>query len=140
MSTHRKLLSLLYFLLLAPAGLVALTGCGLLSRQESPSTALFDSQSRLAESFDRIVPGMTQAQDLPGLGFDTRPGHMDMLSTFDIESRFPRTTNSNPAVQACLRAQPYCTAFVFHADQMHAVTLLVMNGRVVHKVFAPAMG
>jgi len=140
MNTHRKLLSLLCFLLLAPTGLVALTGCGLLSRQESLPIALSDSPSRLAESFDRIVPGMTQAQDLPGLGFDTRPGHMDMLSASSIESRFPPTANGNPAVQACLHARSYCTAFVFHADQQHAVTLLVMNGRVVHKVFAPAMG
>ncbi|HEY4076365.1 MAG TPA: hypothetical protein VGM26_05470 [Rhizomicrobium sp.] len=112
----------------------------MLSRQDGPSAALGDNPRRLAESFDRIVPGMTQAQDLPGLGFDTRPGHMDMLSAADIESRFPSTANSDPAVRACLRAEPYCTGFVFHSGRQHDVTLLVMNGRVVHKVFAPVMG
>jgi hypothetical protein len=137
MDTHRKLLSLLCFLLLAPAGLLA--GCGLLSAQDGPS-APAASQARLAESFDRIVPGMTQAQDLPGLGFDTRPGHMDMLSAADIERRFQSGGNANPAVRACLDAEPYCTGFVFRSGRQQNVTLLVMNGRVVHKVFASATG
>ena len=72
-----------------------------------------------------------------------------------------RCEHLNPAVRACIRAELYCTAFVFrpsrttskrisktvadilgfqritHSSRWSAeIILLVMNGRVVHKVFS----
>jgi hypothetical protein len=66
---------------------------------------------------------------------------VDVLSHLDIEGRLlpaGRKEHLDPAVQACIRAQAYCTGYVFHpSDRWSAdVVLLVMNGRVVHKVFS----
>jgi hypothetical protein len=100
----------------------------------------------VVEAFDQIVPGMTRADDLPHLGFDT--AKVDMLSTHDIEQRFG---SADPTVRACIRAEIYCTGFVFHPEAASGlfqrarhsgsadVTLLVMNGRVIHKVFSGAI-
>jgi hypothetical protein len=89
-----------------------------------------------------------------------------MLSYVDVESRFLpaaglRWEHLDPAVQACIRAEAYCTGYVFHPSRAENkrlgalvpdvpgleritrsthwsadVTLLVMNGRVIHKVFS----
>ncbi|HEU0095688.1 MAG TPA: hypothetical protein VFQ52_04490, partial [Rhizomicrobium sp.] len=81
--------------------------------------------------------------DLPHLGFDT--AKVDVLSAHDVEQRFGE---ADPATRACIRAEIYCTGFVFHPMAASGlfqrvshsgsadVTLLVMNGRVVHKVFS----
>lgn len=113
----------------------------------------------MAESFDQIVPGMTRADDLPNLGFDPRSANADVLSYPGIQERFlpaagVRREHLDPAVQACIRAELYCTGYVFHpagrstgtriADLLGQargrepadMTLLVMNGRVIHKVFS----
>ncbi len=167
LDAHSKLVSLLCFLFLASASLVVLAGCGgLLPDQKAASASPFESYDQVVESFDQIVPGMTQAQDLPNLGFDARTGNVDVLSYLNIEERFlpvagVRWEHLNPAVQACIRAEAYCTGYVFRpsrtdtkrmgglvpdmlgfqritrSDRWSAeVILLVMNGRVVHKVFS----
>jgi hypothetical protein len=167
LDAHSKLLSLLCFLLLACGSLVALAGCGgLLPDQKAASASPFESYDQVVEAFDQIVPGMTQAQDLPNLGFDARTGNVDVLSYLNVEERFlpaagVRWEHLSPAVQACIRAEAYCTGYVFHpsrtssrrmgalvpdmlgferitrSDRWSAdVILLVMNGRVVHKVFS----
>ena len=146
LDAHSKLLSLLCFLLLACGSLVVLAGCGgLLPDQKAASTSPLESYDQVAEAFDRIVPGMTQAEDLPNLGFDTRTRNVDVLSHLNIAKRFApaagmRREHPNPAVQACIRADVYCTGYVFHPGGHESrpadVILLVMNGRVVHKVFS----
>jgi hypothetical protein len=147
LNAHSKLLSLLCFLLLAPGSLVVLSGCGggLLPDQKSRSASPFESYDQVVEAFDQIVPGMTHAEDLLNLGFDARAGTVDVLSYLNIEERFlpaagVRWEHLNPAVQACIRAELYCTGYVFHPGRNEPwsadVILLVMNGRVVHKVFA----
>ena len=167
LDAHSKLVSLLCFLFLASASLVVLAGCGgLLPDQKAASASPFESYDQVVESFDQIVPGMTQAQDLPNLGFDARTGNVDVLSYLNIEERFlpaagVRWEHLNPAVQACIRAEAYCTGYIFRpsrtdtkrmgglvpdmlgfqritrSDRWSAeVILLVMNGRVVHKVFS----
>lgn len=146
LDAHSKLLSLLCFLLLACGSLVVLAGCGgLLPDQKTASASPPESYDQVAEAFDRIVPGMTQAEDLASLGFDAHNGNVDVLSYLNIENRFLPTTGMRrehlkPAVQACIRAQAYCTGYVFHSGRGERwsadVVLLVMNGRVVHKVFS----
>lgn len=138
---HRQLLRLLCLVMLASAGMLLFTGYGGASESGNP----------VADSFDHIVPGMTRADDLPGLGFDTAKA--DMLSRLDLERRFPRgTQRDDSAVRACIQAGIYCTALAFHAAAdadpfgleriAHAehkpadIVLLVMNGRVMHKVFS----
>jgi hypothetical protein len=140
---HRKLLTLLC--LAMGSTLVLLAGCGALL-PEQKAHALFESQEQVAEAFDQIVPGMTRADDLPHLGFDT--AKVDILSSRDIEQRFG---SADPAVRSCIRAEIYCTGYVFHpaaaSDLFQRarhggtadVTLLVMNGRVIHKVFSGAI-
>jgi hypothetical protein len=168
LNAHSKLLSLLCFLLLAPGSLVVLSGCGggLLPDQKTRSASPFESYDQVVEAFDQIVPGMTHAEDLLNLGFDARAGTVDVLSYLNIEERFlpaagVRWEHLNPAVQACIRAELYCTGYVFHpgrsankrlgpvipdllgferitrSERWSAdVILLVMNGRVIHKVFS----
>ncbi|MBA2589560.1 MAG: hypothetical protein H0U98_13170 [Alphaproteobacteria bacterium] len=164
---HNKLVSLLSFLLLACTSLTMLAGCGgLLPDQKAASASPFESYDQVVEAFDQIVPGMTQAQDLPNLGFDARTGNVDVLSYLNIEERFlpaagVRWEHLNPAVQACIRAESYCTGYAFHPSRTSSkrmgalvpdvlgferitsserwsadVILLVMNGRVIHKVFS----
>lgn len=168
LDAHRKLMSLLCLLLLAGGGLVLLAGCGggLLPEQNSRVAGPFERYDQVVESFEQIVPGMTRADDLPSLGFDARDNNVEVLSYLGIEGRFlpaagVRWENLDPAVRACIRAQIYCTGFVFHPSRADSkrmgntvsdlfgfrrttrnlrwsaeVILLVMNGRVVHKVFS----
>jgi hypothetical protein len=139
---HRKLLTLLC--LAMGAGLL-LAGCGSALLHEQTARAPFESSAQVAEAFGQIVPGMTRADDLPSLGFDA--AHADLLSARDVAQRF---ASADPAVRACIRAEVYCTGFVFHPATAPGlfqrishgeprptdITLLVMNGRVIHKVFS----
>jgi hypothetical protein len=167
LTTHSKLLGLGWLVLIFGTSLVVLAGCGgLLPDQQVQSASPFQSYDQVVESFNQIVPGMTNAQDLPNLGFDPRTANVDVLSYVDIETRFLqapglRWDHLDPAVQACIRAEAYCNGYVFHPSHSSNkrlgavvpdllgferitrsvrwsadVTLLVMNGRVVHKVFS----
>ena len=167
LTAHGKLQGLLWMVLVFGASLVMLAGCGgLLPDQQVQATSPFQTYDQVVDSFNQIVPGMTNAQDLPNLGFDSRTANVDVLSYVDVETRFMqapglRWEHLDPAIQACIRAQLYCTGFVFHPSHTSAkrlgalvpdllgfervtrttrwsvdVTLLVMNGRVVHKVFS----
>jgi hypothetical protein len=102
-------------LLLAPVAVAVLTGCGLLG----------DHGSDASEAFDRIVPGMTRADDLAALGFDPHAAAIaDAEALQHLKGR---------AVDACLAADRFCTGYVFGK-----VTLLVMDGRVIDKVITRA--
>lgn len=142
LDAHRKLMSLLCLVLVSSMGLVGLAGCGgSLLPEQNRSASPLQTYDQVVESFDQIVPGMTQAQDLPNLGFDAQNGHADVLSYASIEKRFlpaagPRWEQLPAAVRACINAQVYCTGYVFHPGRAGDITLLVMNGRVVHKVFS----
>ncbi len=168
LDAHSKLLSLLCLLFLGTASLLLLAGCGggLLPDQKGQAASPFETYDQVVEAFDQIVPGMTRAEDLPNLGFDARTGTVDVLSYLNIEERFlpaagVRWEHLNPAVQACIRAELYCTGYVFHPSRTTSkrlgsfvpdvlgferitrssrwsadIILLVMNGRVVHKVFS----
>ena len=167
LDAHSKLVSLLCFVMLACTSLTLLAGCGgLLPDQKAASASPFESYDQVVEAFDQIVPGMTHAEDLPNLGFDARTGNVDVLSYLNIEERFlpaagVRWEHLNPAVQACIRAEAYCTGYAFHPSRTSSrrmgalvpdvlgferitrserwsadVILLVMNGRVIHKVFS----
>jgi hypothetical protein len=142
LDAHRKLMSLMCLVMVGTMALVGLAGCGggLLPEQQGRSASTSQTYDQVAESFDHIVPGMTQAQDLPNLGFDAGNGNVDLLSHVNIEKRFRaaglRWEQLDPAVRACINAQVYCTGYVFHPRRAGDVTLLVMNGRVVHKVFS----
>jgi hypothetical protein len=144
-SPHRKLINLLCLSLLTAAGLVTAAANG-----SDPDHARgFQSYDQLVESFGQIVPGMTQAQDLPNLGFDTRIGAV--LSPQAVASRF-LDRQSAAALRDCIQALPYCNAYVFHPGHAGAapvlfglggsrswsaeITLLVMNGRVTDKVLS----
>lgn len=167
LSSHGKLLGLLWLAVVLCTSLVVLAGCGgLLPDQQIQTATPFQTYDQVVDSFDQIVPGMTNAQDLPNLGFDPKTANVDVLSYVDVEGRFMqapglRWEHLDPAVQACIRAQIYCTGYVFHPSHTSAkrlgalvpdvlgferitrstrwsadVILLVMNGRVVHKVFS----
>ncbi len=154
-TAHRKLISLLCLSFLTAGGLAGLAGCsGVVPAPQEQASGAFQSYDQVVESFDRIVPGMTQAQDLPGLGLDTRTA--TVLAPEDIVARFRpahlRHKMVIPAVRDCIKMKLYCNAYVFHADSRSGqaanapalfghpwsadITLLVMNGRVTHKVLA----
>ena len=120
LTAHGKLLALMSALLLLPVAAATLTGCGLLTAT---------GNDRIADAFDRVVPGMTRADDLAGLGLDTHAAAVADSALLDrIKSR---------AADACIAADRYCTGYVFaaHTGQM---VLLVMDGRVTGKVIIPA--
>jgi hypothetical protein len=119
-SAHGKLLALMSALLVLPAAAAALTGCGLLA---GPAA------DRIADAYDRIVPGMTRANDLAGLGFDTHDATVADNALLDhIKDR---------AADACIAADRYCTGYVF-ASHAGEVVLLVMDGRVTDKAILHA--
>jgi hypothetical protein len=124
---HNKLLAFLC-LILVTGGMVTAGVAGARPDSTPPRSTV-----ALTEAFDRIVPGMTQADDLPAMGFDAADGRTAMLPPAEIQRRFLSSTDTG--IQGCIRAELYCTGFVFPTDAKGRVTLLVMNGRVVHKVF-----
>jgi len=145
LSSHGKLLGLLWLVAVLCTSLVVLAGCGgLLSDQKIQTATPLQTYDQVVDSFNQIVPGMTNAQDLPNLGFDPKTADVDVLSSADVEGRFMhglKREQLDPAVQDCIRARLYCTGYVFHPGHASGsgpadVTLLVMNGRVVHKVFS----
>jgi hypothetical protein len=117
-SAHGKFLGLSAALLAAPTALALLTGCGLMT---APGA------ERSAEAFDRIVPGMTRADDLAGLGFD--------LHGAAIADAGALATIKGRAADACLAADRFCTGYVFAGGK---IVLLVMDGRVTQKVMTRA--
>lgn len=119
-TTHGKLLALMSALLVVPAAAAALTGAGLLT---APTA------DRMTEAYERIVPGMTRADDLAGLGFDP---HQAAVADNRLLDRL-----KGDAAQACIAADRYCTGYVFH-PRGGEVVLLVMDGRVTDKVFIHA--
>src|SRR3954471_23616024 len=151
---HRKLMNMLCLLLLTMGGLAGLAACGgVLPTQQVDAAGSFQTYDQVVESFDRIVPGMTQAEDLPNLGFDTRAS--DLLSSAGMAGWLLPATGARrpaPAVRDCIRAQAYCNAYVFYPRRAGSrpilfglggsspwsaqITLLVMNGRVIHKVLS----
>ena len=120
LTAHGKLLALMSALLVIPAAAATLTGCGLLTGH---------GQEQMSEAFDRIVPGMTRADDLAGLGFDTNQAVVADNALLD--------RIKGEAAQACIAADRYCTGYVFHPAGGEMV-LLVMDGRVTDKVFIRA--
>ncbi|HWM62078.1 MAG TPA: hypothetical protein VNN98_07990 [Rhizomicrobium sp.] len=168
LDAHSKLVSLLCFALLAMGSLPLLSACGggLLPDQKAANASPFETYDQVVDAFDQIVPGMTRAEDLANLGFDARTANVDVLSYLNVEERFlpaagVRWEQLNPAVQACIRAEAFCTGYVFHPGRTASkrlghflpdvlgferitrstrwsadVILLVMDGRVVHKVFS----
>ena len=128
-NTHIRLLGLLSLLLVGIPLLLA--GCG----------SFFGAQtSDQAEAFDRIVPGLTRAEDVAGMGLDLQGSQM--LSGADIARRLPAV---GMRAQACIRAGIFCTGYVLPAKlgggllakpQAAEMVLLVMNGRVVDKVLS----
>jgi len=160
LDAHGKLLTLLLGVMLTSGSLLLLSGCreGLLPQQQAQPVQSYD---QVAEAYDQIVPGMTRADDLPNLGFGAPSSNADILSYRDIQERLlpagVQWEHLNPAVRACIRAELYCNGFAFrpaasrrigkavsdllgfanasHSGPSAEVVLLVMNGRVVHKVF-----
>ena len=128
---HSKLMAFLC-LILVTGGLVTAGIAG-----AHPDSTPLPGTATLSEAFDRIVPGMTQADDLPALGFDATDGRTALLPPAAIQHRF--LASRDAGIGDCIRAALYCTGFVFPAGgnspASGKITLLVMNGRVVHKVF-----
>ena len=128
-NTHLRLLGLLTLLLIGIPLLLA--GCG---------SFLGAQTSDQAEAFDRIVPGLTRAEDVAGMGLDLQGSQM--LSGADIARRLPAV---GMRAQACIRAGIFCTGYVLPAKlgggllakpQAAEMVVLVMNGRVVDKVLS----
>jgi hypothetical protein len=160
LNAHSKLLGLLYLMLIFGTSLGVLAGCGgVLVDEPLDIGGSVQNYDQVADAFSRIVPGMTNAQDLPNLGFDPKTAKADTLTYVDIENRFMAapglaSERLDPAVKACIRAEVYCSGYEFHQSRktnnrlaalvrfgpMHdggwSVTFLMMNGRVVYKVLS----
>lgn len=128
-NTHIRLLGLMCLLLIGIPLLMA--GCG---------SFLGPEPGDQTEAFDRIVPGLTRAEDIASIGLDLHDSQM--LSGADIARRLPAV---GARAQACIRAGIFCTGYVLPAalgggflakPQAAQIVLLVMNGRVVDKVLA----
>lgn len=141
-------------------------GGGLLPAQNAQTATAFATYDQVIDAYDQVIPGRTTGDDLTRIGFDPRTGNVDVLSYVDIERRFlPRSNvpfaDLNPAVRACIRAEGACVGYVFHPEHSGSkrigntvsdvlgferitrsehwsaqIVLLVLDGRVVHKVFS----
>lgn len=128
LDAHKKLIALSCLLLVAAGAVTATARTG--------ETHVPDAGAvPLAQAFDQIVPGLTRADDLAGLGLDPVHAASGTLSSTALASRFG-AEDTAPAVEACINAEAFCTGYVFRPGPQAEITLLVMNGRVVHKVFA----
>lgn len=123
MIAHRKLLFLLSLMLaLVTGGLVLASSLADAVAQPAPAAN---------EALDRVVPGLTRADDLAGLGFGTPA----VLSGAEAAAHLPARIDR--AVDACLAAGIYCNGYLFPASgNGHAAVLLVMDGRVIFKGMA----
>lgn len=128
MDAHTKLIALLCLLLVVAGAVTATARTG--------ETHVPDAGAApLSEAFEQVVPGLTRADDLAGLGLDPIHAASGTLSHTALAARFGAEETA-PAVEACIRAEAFCTGYVFRPGPQAEITLLVMNGRVVHKVFA----
>ena len=90
-----------------------------------------------AEAFDRIVPGLTRAEDVAGLGLDLQGS--EMVPGTDLGRRLPSIAMR---AKDCIRAGQFCTGYVLPkaatsgAPPRPRMVLLVRNGRVVDKVLS----
>src|SRR3569833_2562980 len=124
LDAHGKLLTLLCLSFLTAGTSLLLAGCGggLLPEQKAQTALPFETYVQVGEAFDQIVPGMTSAEDLPNIGFDARKGNVDVISYLGIEERFlpaagVRWEHLDPNVHAGIRAQLWCTGYVFHPSR-----------------------
>jgi hypothetical protein len=120
-STHFRLLVLLCLLLTLATGALMLASdlAGAAPFQADPAR----------DAYERVVPGMTRAEDLAGLGIATA----SPLSGTNAAARLPHRIDR--AIDACVAAQDWCTGYVVPQAGRDAV-LLVMNGRVIFKAIA----
>lgn len=126
-------------LLIFFAGLVVLLGCvlGLLVRLPV-SEATPQEAPILSSDFDRLKPGVTQAAQLPLLGFDTsgaeRLSYLAMVEQFMPGDSFAFDALA-PAVQDCFEGRARCDGYIFPlADRSGARALvLIQGGRVAYK-------
>ena len=95
-STARsKLLGLLCLMLIFGTSRQCLQAATAFARPAASRIARsFQTYDQVVDAFDRIVPGTTNAQDLPNLGFDPMTGNVDVLSYVDIEARFMRARSA----------------------------------------------
>lgn len=130
-NTHIRLLGLLGLLLVGIPLLLAGSG-----------RFLGTEPGDQAEAFDRIVPGLTRAEDIASIGLDLN--NSQMLTGADVARRLPA---AGARAQACIQAGVFCTGYVLPATlgggllakpQAAQMVLLVMNGRVVDKVLSSA--
>lgn len=120
-SSHVRLMALLCLMLLvATGGLMLASNLAGAMPVQAVSTG---------EALDRVVPGMTRAEDLAGLGLADP-------QTLDARQAAARLNRIDRTVDACLAAQSWCTGYVFHQNAAPDAVLLVMDGRVVFKGFA----
>lgn len=120
-SSHLRLTVLLFLmLLLATGGLMLASGL-------AGAVPLAGDGPR--EALDRVVPGMTRAEDLSGLGLDG----LQMVSGGEAAARI---AGIDRTVDACLAAKGWCTGYLLHQDGVPDAVLLVMDGRVVFKGIA----
>ena len=119
-SSHIRLMALLCLML--PAG----TG-GLVLASSLAGAAPFAAQTP-RDAYDSVVPGLTRAEDLAGIGL----ANLQTLTAAQAAARLHRIDRT---VDACLAAQGWCTGYLLHQGGGDAV-LLVMDGRVVFKGIA----
>ncbi len=125
------------------AALVVILGCaiGLLAR--APVESVADSRVVLAD-FRRLEPGITQASQLPQLGFNLANG--ERLSYLGVVEKLMPGDSSDfdaldPAVRECFQTADRCAAFVFPlADRTGLQAVVVIQaGRVAFKSLSGKM-
>jgi len=119
-SSHARLMALLCLMLLLATG-------GLVPASNLAGAAPFQAETP-RDAYDSVVPGMTRAEDLAGIG-------LAGLQTVTAAQAAARLHRIDRTIDACLAAQSWCTGYLLRQGGGDAV-LLVMDGRVVFKGFA----
>jgi hypothetical protein len=145
---------------------LSLMGCSgerLLPRDKA-NAATFQTYEQVEAAYATVIAGTTTTADLSKIGFDLKiTPNVEVLSYVGVVERLPEKSRSPdrfpPQVQACIRAQDRCVAYLFRSERVESrhvgnafldlagferdtihsgwsaeVVLLVQDERVVYKL------
>ena len=127
-----RLLSLVAILAVLLGSALGLLARAPMRETQTPSARI------LVAAYDRLEPGVSQAEELPRLGFDigaaARLSDLGMMEQFARGDSFDFDAMDEP-VKACFEGRARCAGYAFPLSDLPGTRALVViaDGRVVYK-------